>query len=368
MTSESAKLTPVQMARAAEQASRFTKPGFWVQIALLACLLAEPLLVPSFRVMDVAAKIVIFAVLVASYDLLLGYTGIFSMAHALFFGIGAYSLGLIIHHSGGAVWWHLPAAAVLAVLISGVVSLLIAIFSLRLKALYFVVMTLALAQFGEILAMQMYNLTGGEDGVSFKLPGILDVAYKGGAFLGVQINGRMITYYLVVLAAALLFVGLVRFVRSPTGRVLKSIRDNEQRSTALGYKTFNYQVLSNVFASTIAALAGVLYAAWVRYVDPESAMATGIMLNVILMLIIGGLGTMYGSIVGTAFIFLAETWMADGLKALAGVLPDVGFLQRMTDRWLLYFGILFVLVVIFFPKGIVGSIRDYVARKKETAV
>lgn len=360
----SLQTTPVQQQRAQEAATRFTRPGLWLQLGLLALLALEPWIVPSFRVMDVAAKVMIFAVLVASYDLLLGYTGIFSLAHAMFFGLGAYSLALVIRHAGGPLWYHLPLAALVAALLALLVSLVVAFFSLRLKALFFVVMTLALAQFADILSLQWHNFTGGEDGVSFQLPGWLAVGWSGGQLWGLPLNGRLITYYLVLLAAALLFVGLVRFVRSPAGRVLKSIRDNEQRATALGYKTFSYQILSNVFGAVVASLCGVLYAMWVRFVDPESAMSTGIMLSILLMLIIGGMGTLYGAIVGSAFILIAESWLADGLRAVKSFLPDLLVLQRLTDRWILYFGVLFILVVIFFPKGLVGTARDIAARRR----
>ncbi|RJX34941.1 MAG: branched-chain amino acid ABC transporter permease [Desulfarculus sp.] len=356
--------TPVQAQRAQEAAGRYTRAGLWLQVILLVLLALEPWLVSSFRVMDVAAKVMIFAVLVASYDLLLGYTGIFSLAHAMFFGLGAYSLALIIHHAGAPLWYHLPLAALLATGLAVLVSLVVAFFSLRLKALFFVVMTLALAQFADILSIQWHSLTRGEDGVSFKLPGLLDVGWSGGKLWGLTVNGRLLTYYIVLAAAALLFVGLVRFVRSPAGRVLKSIRDNEQRATALGYKTFNYQILANVFGAVVASLCGVLYALWVRFVGPESVMSTAIMLNILLMLIIGGMGTLYGSIVGAAFILVAESWLADGLRAVKVFLPDLMVLQRLADRWILYFGVLFVLVVIFFPKGLVGSAREIAARRR----
>ncbi len=357
--------TPVEMLRQQEAAARYTRPALWLQLAILALFILEPWAISSFRVMDVAAKVMIFTVLVASYDLLLGYTGIFSLAHAMFFGMGAYSLALITHHAGGPAWWHLPLAGLVALVLAVLVSLLVAFFSLRLKALFFVVMTLALAQFADILSLQWHSFTGGEDGVSFKLPGVLAVDWSGGSLAGVPLNGRLLSYYVVLIVAVLLFMGLVRFVRSPAGRVLKSIRDNEQRATALGYKTFNYQILSNVFSAAVAALCGVLYAMWVRFVDPESAMSTAIMLNILLMLIIGGMGTLYGAIVGTAFIFIAESWLADGLNAVKSYLPDLLILQRLADRWILYFGILFILVVIFFPKGLVGTARDMAARRKK---
>ena len=341
--------TPVQIDRENERRTRFIKPTFLVQIALLAALIIVPLVIPSFRVLDVVAKVVIFTIVAASFDLILGYTGLLSLGHAMFFGIGAYSLALVIYHSGQPHWSHLFIAAALAVAISVVLALVIAFFSLRVKAIFFAMMTLALSEFSHILAIQWYDLTLAEDGVSFKLPGILDVNWTAGKFLATEINGRLLTYYLILIVAVLLFIGMVRFVRSPVGRVLKSIRENEQRSIALGYKTFRYQVLSIVFGSTMASLGGVLFAMWLRYVNPESVLETPIMLNILLMVIIGGLGTLYGAIVGTAFIKLAETWLPDLQKVAVSLFPKTPIVQRLAERWLLYFGVMFILVVLFFP-------------------
>lgn len=359
-----ANLTPVQQKRMLDASGRVKSPSLWLQVILLLAFLVEPLFIGSFRIMDVAAKIMIFTVLVASYDLLLGYTGIFSLAHAMFFGIGAYSMALLVHHADGAAWYHLILAPIVAVALSALISLLIAFFSLRFKALFFVVMTLALAQFAEILAVQWHGLTMGEDGVSFNLPGWLNSGWDG-SFLGMAFTGRMMTYYVILIAGVLLFAGLVRFVHSPAGRVLQSIRENEQRSTAIGFKTFNYQVLANVFGSSVAALCGVLYAMWVRFVDPESAMAMGIMLNILLMLVIGGMGSLYGAIAGSTFILVAESWLADGLQTIKVWLPQNVIFERLADRWVLYFGILFILVVVFFPKGIVGTANEAIRRRKQ---
>ena len=365
------QLTPVQIDRAEERRTRFTRPTFILQIVLVLALAAAPLVIPSFRVMDVLAKFMIFTLAVASFDLILGYTGQLSLGHAMFFGLGAYSLALVVHHSGAPQWYHLVLAPVLALVLSTVLAVIIAFFSLRVKAIFFAMMTLALAEFAHILAVQWYDLTLAEDGVSFKLPGIFGVSWSGGTIFGNEVNGRLITYYFILAASVLIFVGLLRFVRSPVGRVLKSIRENEPRAVALGYRTFRYQTFSIVFASGAASLAGVLFAMWLRYVNPDSVMSTPLMLNILLMVIIGGMGTLYGSIIGAAFINFTEAWLPDLLKALAGLFPSSSLAERMADRWILYFGVLFVLVVVFFPKGFVGTFRDVAqkrsARKKKEA-
>ncbi|MFH1091335.1 MAG: branched-chain amino acid ABC transporter permease, partial [Pseudomonadota bacterium] len=208
-----------------------------------------------------------------------------------------------------------------------------------------------------------------EDGVSFKLPGIFEAAWSGGRFLGLEINGRLMTYYFILIVAVILFIGMLRFVNSPVGRVLKAARDNTPRATALGYKTFRYQILSIVFSSCLASMAGILYAMWLSYVAPETVFSIQmVMLPILLMVIIGGLGTLYGSIIGTAFIKITETWLPDLQQVTKALFPDAVIVQRLAERWVLYFGILFILVVFFFPRGFVGTTRDLLARRKAKAL
>ena len=360
-----AEPTPVQKNRHQWQQTRVWSISLAFQLLLVLALLVAPIIVPSFRVMDVLAKVMIFTIAVASFDLILGYTGQLSLGHAMFFGIGAYSLGLVIYHSGAPQWYHIILAAAVAIALSIVLAVVIAFFSLRVKAIFFAMMTLALAEFAYILAIQWYDLTLAEDGVSFKLPGIFAVGWSGGEIFGVEINGRLMVYYFILAAMVLLFVGLMRFVRSPVGRVLKSIRENEPRSIALGFRTFRYQTLAIVFGSAVASLAGMLFAMWLRYVNPDSVMSTPIMLNILLMVIIGGLGTMYGSMIGAAFLQVAETWLPELQNLARAVLPEAAIVQRLAERWILYFGILFVLIVFFFPKGVVGTAREFIGKRRE---
>ncbi|GAB6064477.1 branched-chain amino acid ABC transporter permease [Deferrisoma palaeochoriense] len=337
-----------------------------VRALLLLGFVLGPWIFPSFRAMDVLAKIMIFAVVVASYDLIIGYTGIVSFAHGMFFGLGAYCLALVIHHGGEPRGYHLAVALVLAVGLSSVLASAVAFFSLRVKAIFFAMVTLALAEFAHILGGQWTSLTLGEDGVSFRLPGVLGVGWTGGEVLGVSVGGRLITYYAILGVSVAVFAGLLRFVESPVGRVIESIRENEQRATALGYRTFHYQLLATVVGSAGASIAGVLFAAWVRYVNPESVLGIPIMLNILFMVIIGGLGTLYGGIVGAAFIMVAETWLPELQTAASTLLPGVEIAQRLAERWVLYFGILFMLVVFLFPKGIMGAVHQVLARREPT--
>jgi len=360
-------LTPVQQERLRAIHSRYTQPTFVTQLALLAVLLLIPVTFSSFRVIDVTSKIMIFTIVVASYDVILGYTGLLSLGHSMFFGIGAYSLALVIYHASSPSWYHLLIAAAIALGLSVTLALVIAFFSLRVKAIFFAMMTLALAEFTDILAVQWYDLTRAEDGVSFKMPGIFDVGWSGPTIGPLELNGRVMTYYFILIVSVILFGVMLRFVRSPVGRALKAVRDNESRATALGYKTFHYKIFSIVFGSSVAALAGVMFAMWVGYVSPGSVLSTPIMLNILLMVIIGGLGTLYGAIVGAAFIKITETWLPDMQKVAEALLPKSDLVHRLAERWILYFGVLFILVVFFFPKGFVGTARDMIKRRKAKA-
>lgn len=341
--------TPVQEARAAEAAQRWRRPTPWVRLALLAAFAAAPL-VPSFQVVDLALKIAIFAALVASYDVLIGYTGIVSFGHAMFFGFGAYGVALAVGRLGTPTYGHLALGFAAAVSVSAVVAIVIGAFSLRVKAIFFAMITLAFAEFALILAVQASAFTGGEDGISPRFPGVL--------------GSRAVTYYVVLAIALVLFALMSRFVHSPLGRILQAIRDNELRAEALGFRTFVFQSAASAFGSVVATILGGCYAMWVGYVNPESTLGIHIMLDILLMVIIGGIGTLYGGLIGAAFLLTAQTTLP-GLRAVgAALFPGSEWVQRLTERWPLYFGVLFVLVVFFFPRGVIGTVRERAARRR----
>jgi len=354
--------TPVQTAREAARKRRLREPALWLRLVVLAAFLLVPIVAPSFKVTDLALKIALFATLAASYDVVIGYTGIVSFGHAMYFGFGAYAVALALGKLGGVTYAHLGLGLLIGVLLSTVVSVLIGAFSLRVKALFFAMITLAFAEFALILAVQWTPLTGGEDGFSPKLPGVFAMSWAGGRFFGVPLSARGVTYYTIVAACLVLFLVMSRFVHSPLGRTLQAIRDNELRAEALGYRTFVFQLVASSFGSVVATLLGGFYVVWVRYVNPESTLGVPIMLDVLLMVIIGGLGTLYGGIVGAAILLTARTLLPD-LRTLGATLaPGSEVLQRLADRWLLYFGVLFILVVFFFPKGVLGTVREAWAR------
>ena len=329
-------------------------------VAIVAALAAAPFLFPGPKALAVAAKILVFIVLVASYDLLLGYTGIVSFAHTMFFGIGAYGVAIAsIRMEPG--WTAVFAGTAAGLMVSLAFALVIGLASLRVRAIFYAMITLAVAAAFQTLVSQLSELTGGEDGLNFKVPQMLRPAFRplSEPLFGVTVDGRIITYYLIAAVCVVLFLMLLRIVNSPFGRVLQAIRENPFRAEAIGYRTVLYRSLSNLLAAAFATLAGALYALWLRYNGPDTTLSLEIMVDILLICVIGGMGTLYGAIVGSARFMVAQTYLQDVMEVAAKATSDIPLLSAIVhpDRWLLWLGILFVLSVYYFPQGIVGSLR-----------
>ena len=332
----------------------------WMLAALLLGLAFAPFLFPGVKALSVAAKILVFIVLVASFDLLLGYTGIVSFAHTMFFGIGAYGVAMSSNH-WGASWTSLGLGIALALLLTLLLALLIGLFSLRVRAIFFAMITLAVAAAFQTLASQLSEWTGGEDGLSFKLPALLSPSteFSDTPFLGVHLDGRLLCYYLLFAAALIQFLMLLRIVNSPFGRVLQAIRENEFRAEAIGYRVVVYRTLSSVLSALFACMAGVMLAIWLRYNGPDTSLSFEIMMDVLLIVVIGGMGTIYGSALGAVLFLWAQSYLQDLLRLASEAVANWPLLASLLspDRWLLWLGLLFVLSVYYFPTGIVGRLR-----------
>ena len=328
-------------------------------VIFLALLLA-PWLFPSVRALDVAAKIIIFTVLVASFDLLLGYTGIVSFAHTMFFGIGAYGIAIASVHLG-AGWTALLVGTLAALALSLLLSLLIGLFSLRVQAIFFAMITLAVAAAFQTLASQLSGITGGEDGLTFRLPALLSSSFEPfeNAILGVFVDGKIMAYYLLFIVGVALVLLLLRMVNSPFGRVLQAIRENAFRAEAMGYKVMSYRIASNVLSALVATLAGCMLAIWVRYNGPDTSLSFEIMIDVLLIVVIGGMGTIYGALIGSVLLLVAQSYLQDLLRLAGDATSALPLLPALfsPDRWLLWLGLLFVLSVYYFPDGVVGRLR-----------
>jgi branched-chain amino acid transport system permease protein len=221
--------------------------------------------------------------------------------------------------------------------------------------------TLAVAAAFQTLASQLSDLTGGEDGLSFKLPAWLmpSTEFADEPFLGVSLDGRLLTYYLLFVLTLVLLLALLRIVNSPFGRVLQAIRENEFRAEAIGYRVVVYRTLSSVLSALFACVAGAMLALWLRYNGPDTSLSFEIMMDVLLIVVIGGMGTLYGAAIGSVLFVVAQSYLQDLLRLGSEAASGWPWLAALLspDRWLLWLGVLFVLSVYHFPTGVVGRLR-----------
>ena len=331
-------------------------------IVVVVALGFAPFLFPGAKAANVAANICIFALLAASYDLLLGYTGIVSFAHVMFFGIGSYGVAIALYGLGPS-WGALALGVAAAMPVSVLLALAIGLFSLRVQTIFFAMVTLAVASAFGVLASQLSWLTGGEDGRSFQVPPILRPGFRlfEGDVFGVAISGRVLSYYLVFFVCAALFLVLLRIVNSPFGRVLQAIRENPFRAEALGYRIVFHRTLATCLSAAGAAAAGALNAIWLHYAGPDTSLSFSIQIDVLVIVVIGGMGSLYGAIAGAALFVLAQNYLQALMSKLSSAASEAGLpiLPGLfhPDRWLLWLGLMFILAVYFVPTGIVGRLR-----------
>ncbi|QCR34454.1 branched-chain amino acid ABC transporter permease [Lysinibacillus sp. SGAir0095] len=304
---------------------------------LLIFLITFPFVADSRTLTILFTQIFIFSILAMSYDILLGYTGIVSFGHAMFFGIGAYATAILLNTFEPTVGIFVG-SIVVGILLSAVVSFLVGLLTLRLKSHFFAMLTLAISGLLLVVAEKWRTITKGNDGFTFRAPDIF--------------KDRIVFYFCVLACLVIVFLLLRRFVQSPLGRVLIAVRENEQRTRSLGFKTLHYKVISSVVAGVVASLAGSLYAVSLRFVN-TSVMTMDITLDALLMTIIGGVGTLVGPIVGSVVIEFAQHY----LSGLAREFP-------IFERWIIFFGIIYILAVVFFPKGIVGTLSQSLLKLK----
>ncbi len=329
-------------------------------LAIFLGLAVTPFAFSGSQSLNLAAKICYFIVLAGSFDLLLGYSGIISFAHTMFFGIGGYGAAIALHNLG-ANWTSVLIGTVAAVILALVLALLIGLFSLRVRTIFFAMITLAVATFFAILASQLSAITGGEEGRTFSIPEMLRPGYKlfEQPVAGITINGRVLAYYIVFISSAGLFMAMLRLVKSPFGRVLQAMRENSFRAEALGFNTISFRIIVNCIAAAFATLAGVLCALWLRYTGPGTTLSFDIMMDILLIVVIGGMGTLYGAVVGATLLLLAESYLQNLMSMISQATVGLPVLPQLfhPDRWLLWLGVLFILSIYFFPTGIVGKLQ-----------
>ena len=295
-------------------------------VALVVVAAIFPLFAGNYPV-KLLQEILIWGIFAMSLDLLMGYAGMVSFGHSAFFGVGGYVAALALLKSPGLVSaLLLPAGA------AAVAALVIGFFSIRVSGVYFIMLTLAFSQMFYAVAFQAAWL-GAEDGiVGVPRPAVLgwSIAHPAGFHL------YLLTLVVVI---ALLFY---RIVRSPFGHVLRGIHDNEGRMQAVGYPVNRYKLLAFVIGGTVAGIAGSLYAQLVGSISPDAFLWTTSG-EALLMVIIGGTGTLFGSMLGAAAFILLQS-----------------LVSSYTERWMLILGLTFVLLVLFAPGGILGVLRGRV--------
>lgn len=304
---------------------------FAAMAIVLVVLALLPLALPSYY-LDLASKVLIFALFAMSLDLLIGHTGLFSLGHAAYFGLGAYMTGILAVRAGWSVWLTLP-AGVIAAAVGGA---LFALLALRARGSYFLMITLALAQVLWGIAEGWRSLTGGDDGLA-NIP--RPVLAPGWALT------TSTPFYYFVLCLVLVGIGiLMQILRSPFGQALHGIRESETRMAVLGFNVWRYKYLAFILSSVFAGLAGAIYAYLNQFVGPDSLYVTR-SAEVLLMVIAGGAGTVMGPAVGACLLVLLEA-----------------IVSGYTERWLSVLGIIYILVTLLAPNGIVGLIP----RRRET--
>jgi len=300
-------------------------------------------------------EVFVLAILAMSYNLMFGFTGVISFGHALFFGLGGYTLGIIMEKYGFVpflveqmgmneevgVFIALIVGILVALGIAGLVGFVMGLVSLRLKGVYFAIFTLAVAEMGFIWVGR-WGFTQAEDG--FPLTYIPDVINP--------TQNRLTYYYLAMILAIAVFLIIRRLMNSPTGRVLLAIRENEDRAQAIGYNTLRYKLLSITVASMMAALAGIIHVGLNKKIGPE-IMSVQFTIEPLLMTIIGGIGTFSGPVIGASLLHLSER-ILDREFLLFGAEVNVG------EYWSLMLGIAFIIVVLVFPQGVVGTLNKWI--------
>lgn len=282
-----------------------------------------------------SVNILLFGLYAVGFNLVFGYTGMLSFGHAAFFGVGAYACGIAI--ATFKVNWLL--AILLGIIVAGLVAMIIGALAIRTRGIYFAMVTLALAQCVYYILYQWSSLTGGEDGLR-------GVSVQAVNIFGLKLSllNPMTKYYVMLVFVALALWVFSRILESPFGAVLEAIRENENRARACGYNTLRTKWLAFVLSGMFCGLAGALYAIHLSIVPIETAhyIMSG---QAVMMSLLGGMGTFFGPFIGASAFLLLE---------------DI--LTLWTEYWQFFVGAMFVFFVLFFPRGIWGSLLHWVGR------
>ena len=303
---------------------------FGLHVAVIAVLFAAQFVLPPYDHTNVA-RILVLSVYALGYNVLLGYTGLMSLGHAMFFAAGMYGAGLPVYYLGFGA----PGALAMGILCGIVVAGLFGLMALRTSGVAFLIVSLMFAQAFYLASLYFNEITLGDQGLI--LSGKLAALEFGGTQVGFHEPALKYNGALLLFAVCLLGTLVLRL--SPVGRVLIAIRENEERTRLLGYDSFRYKLLSLVVSGALAAAAGATYALLFSYVGSTFA---SILFSIypLLWSLLGGIGTILGLLLGTAFMFylvdLASGW---------------------TSAYLFVVGVALLVLVLWFPRGILGTVR-----------
>ena len=293
-------------------------------VAILVLLL--PSLVSTYYV-GLGVQVFIMAIFAMSLNILVGYTGLPSLGHAAYFGAAAYTTGFLYLAGINNFWWVLA----LGIAFGGLTAALFGLLAMRATGAYFMLITMALAQVLWGIAFKWRSFTGGDDG----LPGIRRPEIG----LGIDLIPYSNFYYFAFIVFLIVLIALFILLNSPFGYALKGIRESESRMKALGYNVWLYKYMAFIFAGLFAAISGVLWVYYTGYVSPVN-LGMDQSVKALLMVILGGGGTLLGPAIGSGIIVLLENIVS-------------GF----TDRWSLILGIVYVIVIMFFSEGISSMVK-----------
>jgi branched-chain amino acid transport system permease protein len=288
---------------------------------------ALPLLLSNYQV-GLATEVLIFGILAMSIDILAGFAGRTPLGHGAIFGVSTYVVVYLTVHAGLSP---VPAFA-LGVMAATGVAAIFALLAVRTSGVYFLLLTLALGMIVWGICLRWTEVTGGENGLR-------------GDVRPLWLSSNSAFYWTVLVAAAVVSFAMWRFVRSPFGLTLRGIRDSESRMRSLGYNVPLHLFIGFTVSGFFAGLAGALYALFNNFVSP-STVALAQSVEGVLMMIAGGVGTLFGAFVGAAAIIALEN-----------------IVSAYTERWQMVLGITFILIMIFAPEGIIGKLRAIPTRK-----
>ena len=301
--------------------------GFFIVLGLL---IGSPLVLPEFWRRFVT-EILIWGLLAMSSDILIGYTGMVSFGHSAFFGLGMYGAAAALLSVRPPNLW---LAVVYGLVAAAIIAVFVAYFSTRLRDIYFSITTLVFSQIFYVIIFTWTELTGGENGLTFRrpplsIPGLFSIPFDSNTL-----------HWFVLAVVTVSYLVLRRITQSPFGMVLQSIRENEPRTRAVGYPVERYKIVAVMLSGVFAGLAGVLYALQNRFAAPDFVffLISG---EVVVFNVMGGIGTLVGPVVGAAFFLLLRE----------------GFSRFFTEYYLIPVGIIFTAMVIFMPQGLLGFLR-----------